>query len=195
MAPEADNIPAVDPTLGLTGAQVAERVAAGRTNKVPDAPVRTLPQILRANVFSPVNGIMLVLFAAILAAGHPRDGLFVGVVVSNAVIGVGQEIRAKRELDKLAVLSAPKARVVRDGEISEVGVSEVVADEVLDLAPGDQVVVDGAVLASSGLEADESLLTGEADPIEKGPGDELLSGSFVAAGSGRFQATRIGAES
>ncbi|MCY4192778.1 MAG: cation-transporting P-type ATPase, partial [bacterium] len=129
MAPEADNIPAVDPTLGLTGAQVAERVAAGRTNKVPDAPVRTLPQILRANVFSPVNGIMLVLFAAILAAGHPRDGLFVGVVVSNAVIGVGQEIRAKRELDKLAVLSAPKARVVRDGEISEVGVSEVVADE------------------------------------------------------------------
>ena len=138
---------------------------------------------------------MLVLFAAILAAGHPRDGLFVGVVVSNAVIGVGQEIRAKRELDKLAVLSAPKARVVRDGEISEVGVSEVVADEVLDLAPGDQVVVDGAVLASSGLEADESLLTGEADPIEKGPGDELLSGSFVAAGSGRFQATRIGAES
>ena len=185
----------VDPARGLTADQVAERVAAGRTNQVPDAPVRTLPQILRANVFSPVNGIMLALFAAILVAGFPRDGLFVGVVVSNAVIGVAQEIRAKRELDKLAVLSAPKARVVRDGEVAEVGVSEVVADEVLDLIPGDQVVVDGAVLTSSGLEADESLLTGEADPIEKGPGDELLSGSFVAAGSGRFQATRIGAES
>ena len=138
---------------------------------------------------------MLALFAAILVAGFPRDGLFVGVVVSNAVIGVAQEIRAKRELDRLAVLSAPKARVVRDGEVSEVGVSEVVADEVLELAPGDQVVVDGAVLTSSGLEADESLLTGEADPIEKEPGDELLSGSFVAAGSGRYQATRIGAES
>lgn len=185
----------VEPARGLTGEQVAERVAAGHTNRVPDAPVRTLPQILRANVFSPVNGIMLALFAAILVAGFPRDGLFVGVVVSNAVIGVTQEIRAKKELDRLAVLSAPKARVVRDGEVSEVGVSEVVADEVLDLTPGDQVVVDGAVLTSSGLEADESLLTGEADPIEKEPGDELLSGSFVAAGSGRYQATRIGAES
>ena len=185
----------VDPARGLTADQVAERVAAGRTNRVPDAPVRTLPQILRANVFSPVNGIMLALFAAILVAGFPRDGLFVGVVVSNAVIGVAQEIRAKRELDKLAVLSAPKARVVRGGEVSEVGVSEVVADDVLELTPGDQVVVDGAVLTSSGLEADESLLTGEADPIEKEPGDELLSGSFVAAGSGRYQATRIGAES
>ena len=185
----------VEPARGLTGEQVAERVAAGHTNQVPDAPVRTLPQIFRANVFSPVNGIMLALFAAILIAGFPRDGLFVGVVVSNAIIGVAQEIRAKRELDKLAVLSAPKARVVRDGEVSEVGVSEVVADEVLELTPGDQVVVDGAVLTSSGLEADESLLTGEADPIEKEPGDELLSGSFVAAGSGRYQATRIGTES
>ena len=185
----------VDPAQGLTAGQVAERVAAGRTNQVPDAPVRTLPQILRANVFSPVNGIMLALFAAILVAGFPRDGLFVGVVVSNAVIGVAQEIRAKRELDKLAVLSAPKARVVRDGDVAEVVVSEVVADEVLELAPGDQVVVDGMVLTSAGLEADESLLTGEADPIEKETGDELLSGSFVAAGSGRYQATRIGAES
>ena len=197
MAPDsAPNLATeVDAARGLTADQVAERVAAGRTNRVPDAPVRTLPQILRANVFSPVNGIMLALFAAILVAGFPRDGLFVGVVVFNAVIGVAQEIRAKRELDKLAVLSAPKARVVREGEVSEVVVSEVVADDVLELTPGDQVVVDGAVLTSSGLEADESLLTGEADPIEKGPGDELLSGSFVAAGSGRFQATRIGAES
>lgn len=198
MAPEtAPNNPAaeLDPARGLISEQVAERVAAGRTNRVPDAPVRTLPEILRANVFSPVNGIMLALFAAIMVAGFPKDGLFVGVVLSNAIIGVAQEIRAKRELDKLAVLSAPKARVVRDGEVFEVGVSEVVADEVLELTPGDQVVVDGVVLASSGLEADESLLTGEADPIEKEPDDELLSGSFVAAGSGRYQATRIGAES
>ncbi len=193
--PTPDSTAEINPSQGLTAEQVGERVAAGRTNQVPDAPVRTLSQILRANVFSPVNGIMLALFAAILVAGFPRDGLFVGVVVSNAVIGVAQEIRAKRELDKLAVLSAPKARVVRDGEVFEVGVSEVVADEVLDLAPGDQVVVDGTLLTSSALEADESLLTGEADPIEKDPGDELLSGSFVAAGSGRYQATRIGAES
>lgn len=190
-----DNPTSLDPHQGLTQQQVAERQASGQTNQVPDAPVRSLSQILRANVFSPVNGIMLVLFAAILIAGHPRDSLFVGVVLSNAIIGVAQEIRAKRELDRLAVLSAPKAKVVRDGKVLELNISEVVADEVLELAPGDQVVVDGRVLISSGLEADESLLTGEADPIDKLPGDEVLSGSFVAAGSGRFQATRIGTAS
>ncbi len=185
----------VDPQQGLSQEQVASRIANGQTNQVPAAPVRTLAQILRANVFSPVNGIMLVLFAAILVAGYPRDGLFVGVVLSNAVIGVAQEIRAKRELERLAVLSAPKAKVVRAGQTLELPVSEVVADEVMELLAGDQVVVDGRVLRSLGLEADESLLTGEADPIEKQTGDELLSGSFIAAGSGRFQATRIGATS
>ncbi|MYG94300.1 MAG: HAD-IC family P-type ATPase [Acidimicrobiia bacterium] len=184
-----------DPARGLTQQQVAERIASGQTNQVPDAPVRTLSQILRANLFSPVNGIMLALFCVILIAGYPRDSLFVGVVVSNAVIGVVQEIRAKRELDHLTVLSAPKAKVVRDGEVLEVEVSEVVADEVLEVTSGDQIVVDGKVLTTSGLEADESLLTGEADPIEKQVEDKLLSGSFVAAGNGRYQATHIGADS
>lgn len=184
-----------DPATGLSSTEVADRIAAGRTNQVPDAPVRTLGQILRANIFTPVNAIMVTLFVLILAAGYPRDGLFVGVVISNATIGIVQELRAKRELDRLALLSAPRARVVRDGAATDIGVSGVVADEVLDLGPGDQVVVDGVIVATAGLEIDESLLTGEADPIAKTIGDEVLSGSFVASGSGRYQATRIGAES
>ncbi len=180
---------------GLTAGEVAERVADGRINDVPDAPVRTFPQIVRANVLTPVNAIIGTLFVLILVAGYPADALFAGVVVSNSVIGIAQEVNARRTLDALAVLSAPKARVRRDGEAIEIGVSGVVADELLELAPGDQVVVDGEVVQAVGLELDESLLTGESDPVEKTPEDEVLSGSFVSAGSGLYRATRIGAES
>lgn len=180
---------------GLTAAEVAERVADGRVNDVPDAPVRTFPQIVRANVLTPVNAIIGTLFVLILVAGYPADALFAGVVISNSVIGIAQEVQARRTLDALAVLSAPKARVRRDGTTTEVGVSGVVADEVLELSPGDQVVVDGEVLSAAGLEIDESLLTGESDPVEKANGDQVMSGSFVSAGSGLYRATHIGAES
>lgn len=180
---------------GLTGAEVAERVADGRVNDVPDAPVRTFPQIVQANVLTPVNAIIGTLFVLILVAGYPADALFAGVVISNSVIGIAQEIQARRTLDALAVLSAPKARVRRDGATTEIGVSGVVADEVLELSPGDQVVVDGEILSASGLEIDESLLTGESDPVEKAIGDQVMSGSFVSAGSSLYRATHIGAES
>ena len=184
-----------DPLTGLTSAEVAERVADGRVNNVPDAPVRSNLQIVQANVLTPVNGIISTLFVLILVAGYPADALFAGVVVSNSVIGIVQELQARRTLTELAVLSAPKARVRRDGETADVGVSEVVADDVLELSPGDQVVVDGDVLSASGLEVDESLLTGESDPVEKDVGDQVLSGSFVSAGSGFYRATHIGADS
>ena len=180
---------------GLTAAEVAERVADGRVNNVPDAPVRSLGQIIRANVLTPVNGIISTLFVLILIAGYPADALFAGVIVSNSVIGIVQELQARRTLNELAVLSAPKARVRRDGDTVEVGISEVVADDILELSPGDQVVVDGDVLAASGLELDESLLTGESDPVEKHEDDQVLSGSFVSAGSGFYRATHIGADS
>jgi len=179
---------------GLSSQAVSERVADGRVNNVPDAPVRTLSQIIRANVFTPVNAIIGTLFVLILIAGFPADALFMGVVVSNSLIGILQEVQARRTLDALAVLSAPKARVRRDGVSEEVGVSGVVADDLLELAPGDQIVVDGEIVAAAGLEIDESLLTGESDPVEKSPGNEVLSGSFVSAGSGLYTATRIGAD-
>ncbi len=180
---------------GLSSAEVAERIADGRINDVPDAPVRTTREILRANVLTPVNAIMGTLLALILVAGFPGDALFAGVIVSNSVIGVIQELKARRTLTNLALLSAPRARVVRDGTPREVAVSQVVADDVMELAPGDQVVVDGDVLSGVGLEIDESLLTGEADPVDKATGDPVLSGSFVSAGSGHYVATRIGADS
>ncbi len=180
---------------GLTTAEVAERLADGRVNDVPDAPVRTTSEIFRANVLTPINAIMGALFALILVAGFPGDALFAGVIVSNSIIGTVQELRARRTLTNLAVLSAPGARVVRDGTATDINVSGVVADDLLELRPGDQVVVDGMVVDALGLEVDESLLTGEADPVDKAVGDRVLSGSFVAAGTGHVRATGIGSES
>lgn len=182
--------------VGLTAAEVKERVDDGRINLVPRAPTRTTWQIVRANVFTPVNAIISVMAVfVVIAAGVGPDLLFSGVVISNSVIGVIQEVRARAALDRLAVLTAPTAYVRRDGETISLEVDQVVADDILVLEPGDQVVVDGEVLTAQGLELNESLLTGEADSVAKGIGDEVLSGSFVAAGSGYYMATRIGAES
>ncbi|HEX2372726.1 MAG TPA: HAD-IC family P-type ATPase, partial [Actinomycetota bacterium] len=126
--------------------------------------------------------------------GPLQDALFGLVIVANTVVGVVQEVRAKRTLDRLEVVNAPRARVVRDGRAEELPVGRVVLDDVLEAAAGDQVVVDGEVLETAGLEVDESLLTGESEPVARRPGDRLLSGSFVAAGSGRYRATRVGRE-
>lgn len=180
---------------GLTAAEVAERVAVGRVNQAPVSPVRTVGQIVRANVLTPVNAIIGTLLAAILVAGYPGDALFAGVIVANSLIGIGQELHARRVLNRLVVMSMPRARVVRDGRSEEVATEAVVADDICELRPGDQVVVDGEVAQSAGLEIDESLLTGESDPVEKAPGDAVLSGSFVSAGAGHYRATAIGGES
>lgn len=185
----------IDPNLGLTSAEVEGRRAEGRTNAAPPSPVRSLGEIVRANVFTPVNAIMLSLFVLILVARSPRDALFVGVVLSNSIIGIVQEVRAKRALEKLAILNAPKATVVRDGETQEIAAEEIVADDIIDISSGSQIVVDGEVVTAIGLEVDESLLTGEADSVDKEIGAQVMSGSFVAAGSGRVRATGIGSES
>jgi cation-transporting P-type ATPase E len=185
---------AAEPT-GLTAAEVAVRIAQGRVNRRPPGPTRTLAQILRANILNPVNGIMLTLFAVIMLAGFPSDGLFVGVVVSNAVIGIAQELKARRELRRLEVLNAPSARVRRDGHTTEVDIDQVVADDLIELTSGDQLVVDGEVLSATGLEIDESLLTGESETVVKFPGDHVMSGSFVVAGNGCITATNVGADS
>ncbi|MCE0763612.1 cation-translocating P-type ATPase [Pseudonocardia kujensis] len=179
---------------GLTAAEVAERVAAGRTNAVDARTSRSVGQIVRANVVTPFNGLLFVLFLVIAATGRWQNGLFGLVIVANTAIGVIQEVRAKRTLDRLAVLNAPHARVVRDGEMAEIEVAAVVADELVELRSGDQVTADGTVTASAGLEVDESLLTGESDPIAKVRGDQVRSGSIVVAGQGRFRATAVGAD-
>jgi cation-transporting P-type ATPase E len=182
------------PIDGLTHEQVAERLVRGWVNDVSVVPSRTVGQIVRANVLTRFNALLGSLLVVILILGPIQDALFGFVLIANAGIGIYQELRAKRTLDSLAVLTAPHARVVRDGETGEVPLDRVVLDDMLALQPGDQIVVDGEVLVSSGLEVDESLLTGESEPVLKAPGDEVLSGSFVAAGNGWFRATRVGNE-
>ncbi|HEX6476012.1 MAG TPA: HAD-IC family P-type ATPase, partial [Acidimicrobiales bacterium] len=135
--------------------------------------------------------ILGTLLVVILIVGPLQDAVFGVVLVANAAIGIIQELRAKKTLDQLAVLSAPHAAAVRDGRVRRLRADEIVLDDVLELATGDQVLVDGVVLVGE-LELDESLLSGEADPMPKSEGDEVLSGSFVTAGSGRYQATRVG---
>jgi len=180
------------PPTGLTAAEVGERVARGETNASTERSSRTFGEILRANIFTRFNAILGVLLVVILAVGHPQDALFGIVLFLNAFIGIFQEMRAKRTLDKLAVLSAPRVRVVRDGARAEVEVDDVVLDYLVELRSGDQIAADGIVRATTALQVDESLLTGESDPVDKKAGDQVLSGSFVVAGSGRFQATAVG---
>jgi cation-transporting P-type ATPase E len=182
------------PTLGLTAAEVSDRVTRGLVNAVPEVPSRTVKQIIRGNVLTRFNALMGSLFAIVVACGAWRDGLFGGVIIANTAVGIIQELRAKRTLDRLAVLNAPRAQAVRDGEVHELAVGELVLDDVLEIAPGQQVVADSVVLTAEHLEIDESLLTGEADPVVKQPGDQLMSGSFVVAGQGRAQVDKVGAE-
>ena len=184
----------VDPDLGLTTAQVAARVADGRTNVVPRAPSRTMVEILRANVLTRFNALMAALVGIVVACQAYQDALFGGVIVANSAIGIAQEIRAKRTLDRLSVLAAPVAHVVRNGVVQKLAVAEIVLDDIIELRPGAQVVADAMAVSVDGLEIDESLLTGEADPEVKAAGDELLSGSFVIGGSGRARVVRVGAD-
>jgi cation-transporting ATPase E len=184
----------VPPRSGLTAAEVADRVARGLVNDVPSAPTRTIGEIARANLFTRFNLLLGSLLAVILVVGPLQDALFGLVIVANTVVGIVQEVRAKRTLDHLEVVNAPKATVVRDGRVEELAVGQVVLDDVLEAAAGDQVVVDGEVLEAGGLEVDESLLTGESEPVSRQEGDRVLSGSFVVAGAGRYRATRVGRE-
>jgi magnesium-transporting ATPase (P-type) len=180
------------PLDGLNEDAVIERVRRGEVNEVPKTTSRTTWQIVRANVLTPFNALLGTLFVVILTTGAPQDALFGVVLIANTAIGIVQELRAKRTLDQLAVLTTPQTRVVRSGTVGEIQVNQVVVDDVLELHPGDQIVVDGTVLASNGLEVDESLLSGESEPLDKNVGAEVLSGSFVAAGTGRYRATRVG---
>ena len=148
-----------------------------------------------ANTLTLFNLILLVFFVVVVAAGRPADGLFLFIVVANSALGIIQEIRAKRALETAALLVAPRARVIRDGNQRDVAVEEVVDGDLLSLSPGDQVVADGTVVESTSLMLDESPLTGESVAVEREVGDRLLSGSFVVEGGGEFVAEHTGAES
>ena len=179
---------------GLSAADVADRERQGLVNRADERTSRSFVEIARANLLTRFNAILGTMFVLILVFGEAKDSLFGIVLVTNALLGIVQEWRAKRTLDRLAVLSAPRAHVVRDDAVLEVAVAEVVLDDLVEIRAGDQLVADGIVCSSDGMEIDESLLTGEAEPLAKDVDADVLSGSIVVAGTGRFQATRVGAD-
>ncbi|MGW7280582.1 HAD-IC family P-type ATPase [Streptomyces sp. NPDC054844] len=190
----ADPVHAHSPATGLTAAGVAERVARGQVNDVPVRSSRSLADIVRANVFTRFNAIIGVLWVIMLFVAPIQDSLFGFVILANTGIGIVQEWRAKKTLDSLALIGEVRPTVRRDGTAAEVSTSEIVLDDIIEIGPGDKVVVDGVCVEADGLEIDESLLTGEADPVVKQPGDQVMSGSFVVAGGGAFRATKVGRE-
>ncbi len=179
---------------GLSAAEVAERVQAGQVNTLPSRSGRSVAGILRANILTRVNLILFALWCCVLLTGRLEQGLFALLIVFNSVIGIVQELRAKRTLDRLAVVGEARPTVIRDGQRHQILRDEVVIDDLIAVAPGEQIVVDGQVASARGLEVDESLLTGEADPLAKMPGDAVFSGAFVVAGTGCYRATKVGAE-
>ncbi|MEV7866904.1 HAD-IC family P-type ATPase [Streptomyces sp. NPDC088124] len=177
---------------GLTAAEVAAHVARGEVNDVPVRSSRSTTEIIRANVFTRFNAIIGVLWVIMFFVAPIQDTLFGFVIIANTGIGIIQELRAKKTLDGLAVIGEARPTVRRDGVPAEISTSEIVLGDLIELGPGDKVVVDGVVAEAEGLEIDESLLTGEADPVLKRPGDPVMSGSFVVVGGGAFQATKVG---
>ncbi|MDO4888627.1 MAG: HAD-IC family P-type ATPase [Actinomycetaceae bacterium] len=185
---------AVDPAVGLTAAEVTSRVAEGKVNELPPRSGRTTGEIVRANVFTRINALLGFLLVFVLATGSWVNAAFGLLIIANSAIGIIQELRAKRTLDSLAVVGEAHPRVRRDGEEVDIERDRVVLDDIIVIGPGEQIVVDGVVTQSSYLEVDESLLTGESDPIAKKPGDDIMSGSFVASGTGSYRATKVGAD-
>ena len=183
------------PFLGLSSAEVASQKAAGHINTVADASSRSLRDIIVANVFTRFNAVLAFLFVVVIAVGSLNDALFGLVVVLNSLIGIIQEVRAKRTLDRLTLINAPKVTVIRDGITQTIPKEEVVLGDVMVIGSGDQLVADGELLDGSGLEIDESLLTGESVPVFKQPQDVLYSGSHAVAGQGIMKVTQVGSHS
>ena len=202
-----------DTETGLTAQEVASRVAEGKINGVQTIKTKSVPQILRENIFTYFNFVFL-MFAVILlfftildfktvdgkttmVTNFDAKGLgnlgFVPLIIGNCVVGVYQNLRSKRTMDKLSLLSAPKATVVRDGEESEIKIEDIVLDDITILSTGRQICADGIIVDGT-IEVNESLITGEPDPIVKNPGDKVMSGSFVVSGKAKCQVIHIGSE-
>ncbi|MBX3086694.1 MAG: HAD-IC family P-type ATPase [Anaerolineae bacterium] len=181
---------------GLTSAQVAERVARGETNDFQVRVGRSYGEIFRENVFTVFNLILFILLIILLLNGdYGSVGFASFSVIVNSIVGVAQEINAKRALEKLAAMSVQEVNVFRDNKPVKLPITQLVKDDVMPVEPGDRIVVDGKVIDADSLEMDESLLTGESDAIQKEVNDTLASGSFVIAGSGVMLATEVGANS
>ena len=176
---------------GLTDEQVNARIAEGKVNADENPNTRTYKQIVRENTLTFFNFLNLVLLVLVLLVGSYKNAFFVCIIIINTLIGIAQEIRAKKTIDKLAILTARKSVVIREGQKWTVPTEELVLDDVVCLKTGDQVPADARILEGS-LEVNESLLTGESDNLPKNEGDELFSGSFVTSGEACCQIIHVG---
>ncbi len=184
------------PVQGLTEHEVDVRRRRGEGNDAKVRPSRSYWDIARTNLFTLFNNILFTIGVALIALGRVNDALTsVGIGLINALISTVQEMRAKRQLDRIALVASPKVTVIREGREKVVAPSELVRGDVVQVSAGDQIVVDGVMLGDGLLEIDESLLTGESDLIRKGAGDRLFSGSFCVTGMGYFEAEKVGAAS
>lgn len=183
----------IDPAQGLSTAQVRQRVSDGKVNADADVKTRTIPRIFRDNICTLFNFVNIVLAIAIFWTGSYRNLLFLAIIICNVVIGIFQEVRSKLTIDRLSVVTATKAHVIRDGRTSDIPLDQIVLDDVVVLGRGDQVPSDCVVLDGK-CSANESLLTGESDLVHKEVGDVLMSGSFVSAGTCTAQVTAVGAD-
>ena len=178
---------------GLTNEEVQERIAQGQVNNNENPNTRTYKQIILENTLTFFNFLNLVLLVLVLLVGSYKNSMFVGIIFINTVIGIIQEIRAKKTIDKLAILTESKTVVLREGKKWKISTEKLVVDDLIFLKAGEQVPADAKILEGN-LEVNESLLTGEADNLPKNPGDELFSGSFVTAGQACCQIIHVGSD-
>lgn len=183
-----------DPNTGLTSVQVKEYMQNGWTNRAVEPPSKSVREIIKSNVFTYFNLIFCIIAVLLIIVGSFRDLTFLPVIIANTLIGIIQEIRAKETLDKLSVLNAPKARVIRDGKKSEIPAERLVLDDIVVFGAGNQICADAIVLDGE-VSVNESLLTGEADEITKKAGDQLMSGSFIVSGSCHARLDKVGEDS
>ncbi len=182
--------------MGLTTTEAQQRHKQGLGNTLHLSTSRSYGDILWSNVWNAINVILFAIGAVMISIGRASDAVTsVGLIVVNIVIGIYQESRAKRQLDQIALLTRPKVTLIRDNREMAADLSEIVKGDTIKIVAGDQMIVDGVILTATQLELDESLLTGESDLIQKIDGDEILSGSFCVAGTGYYEATKIGEES
>ena len=184
----------VDKKNGLSSAQVHEYVQNGWTNKAVEPPTKTIPKIIKSNLLTYFNLVFAVLAVLLTVAGSFRNMSFLLIVVANLLIGIVQEIRAKKVLDRLSVLNSPTALVIRDGQQAEIPAEELVLDDIVIFRAGNQICAD-AIVVDGEVAVNESLLTGETDEIFKKPGDTLMSGSFVVSGECCARLEKVGADS
>ena len=183
-----------DPKVGLTTAQAAEFLEQGLGNEAVESNAKSTRQIIRENTLTFFNLVFVVLAALLVLAGDFKDMMFLGIAAVNSIIGIIQQLRSRATLEKLSLISETRVKVVRDGQLGTVPVHKLVREDIVELGAGDQIPADGPVMSGQ-VTVNEALITGEADPITKDPGDELLSGSFVVSGKCRARLDRVGKSS